>query len=253
VSNRDEEFQPKDLDTKERLATTGRAVVDGIVHELGGEHETQQGNRHTVPPSEVERVIAGWPDAQRNVARQMLDRYGPPNEATPTKLFWYANGPWKRTELTSDSVVHNWPTVHSDFLTQVIDYRVPPEMFHLIAMFDGSILADRTRGEVAARCDSEAANVLGLNMVHELVTGKRTVEEAREISTQNTVAYNLGRKAPYAERLLFDVPQGGTEDLDKSMIGGSILEQAAGKIKDLITGDEEATERRTGSDAAERK
>jgi hypothetical protein len=39
-------------------------------------------------------------------------------------------------------------------------------------MFDGSILVDRTRGEVAARCDSEAANVLGLNMVQELVMGK---------------------------------------------------------------------------------
>ena len=63
-------------------------------------------------------------------------------------------------------------------------------------MFDGSIVVDRTRGEVAARCDSEAANVLGLNMVHELVTGKRTVQEARHTSEQNTVAYNAGRQAP---------------------------------------------------------
>jgi hypothetical protein len=241
-----EEYQPKDLGTGERLATTGRAVIDGIVHEIRGEHETQRGVGHTVSLDQVERIIEGWPDAQNNVARQMLDKYGPPNEATPTKLFWYRNGPWKRTELTSDSVVHNWPTVHSDFLTQVIDYRVPPEQFHLIAMFDGSILADRTRGEVSARCDSEAANVLGLNMVHELVTGKRTVEEARDVSTQNTVAYNLGREAPYAERLLFEVPHGGTEDLDESMIGGAVLRQTAGKIKDLVTGAGEPTDRRSG-------
>jgi hypothetical protein len=84
-------------------------------------------------------------------------------------------------------------------------------------------------------------------MVHEIVTGKRTWEEAREISTQNTVAYNLGRKAPYAERLLFDVPQGGTEDLDEGMIRRAVLPQAAGKLKDLVTGsDQEATDRRTG-------
>ena len=82
----------------------------------------------------------------------MLAKYGPPAEATPTKLFWYGNGPWKRTVLTSDIVAHNWPTVHTDFLTQVIDYRVPPESFDDIAEFDGSILLDRTRGEVAARC-----------------------------------------------------------------------------------------------------
>ncbi len=251
MTHSDEQPQPKDLDTGERMATTGRAVIQGIAHEARGEHETEEGARQTVDPAEVERIIEGWPDAQRNVARQMLDKYGPPNEAAPTQLFWYRNGPWKRTVISRDAVAHNWPAPHSDFLTQVIDYRVPPEMFHLIAMFDGSILVDRTRGEVAARCDSEAANVLGLNMVHEIVTGKRSVEDARETSAQNTVAYNMGRAAPYAERLLFEVPQGGTEDLDESMISGAIAQQTAGKIKDVLTGSaEEATERLTGPDAA---
>jgi hypothetical protein len=197
----------------------------------------------------MEQIIDSWPEAQQNVARQMLAKYGPPNEATPTRLFWYHNRPWKRTELTSDVVVHHWPTPHTDFLTQYIDYRVPPEQAHLVAMFDGSILVDRTRGEVAARCDSEAANVLGLNMVHELVTGKRTVEEARHTSEQSTVAYNAGRQAPYAERLLFAVPEGGTEDLDKSHLSGALLQQAVGKLKDAATpgGGEEATDRRTPS------
>ncbi len=51
-----------------------------------------------------------------------------------------------------------------------------------------------------------------------------------------------------AERMLFDVPPGGTEDLDESMIGGAIVKQAAGKVKDVVTrGDDEATDRRTAS------
>jgi hypothetical protein len=249
-AKRQERPQPLDLGTGERLATTGRAVAQGIAHEVRGEHETQKGARHAVGMAEAEKIVEGWPAPQKNVARQMFEKYGPPNEATPTKLFWYENGPWKRTELSRDVVVHNWPTVHTDFLTQVIDYRVPPEMFHLVAMFDGSILCDRTRGEVAARCDSESANVLGMNMVHEIVTGKRTVEEARKTSVESTVAYNMGRSAPYAERLLFEVPRGGTEDLDESMISGAILRQAGGKIKDVVTGHrEEATDRRTGARA----
>jgi hypothetical protein len=244
--------QPLDLKTGERLATTGRAVAQGIVHELRGEHETQPGERHSVSMAEVERIIEDWPASQKNIAQQMIEKYGPPNEATYSKLFWYKNGPWKRTELSRDVVVHNWPTVPSDFLTQTIDYRVPPEMFHLIAMFDGSIICDRTRGEVSARCDLESANVLGMNMVHEIATGKRTFEEARKISQESTVAYNLGRSAPYAERLLFEVPQGGTEDLDKSEISGAILRQAGGKIKDVVTGrEEEATDRLTGPGAEE--
>jgi hypothetical protein len=245
-TGRPEQPQPLDLTTGERLGSTARAVGQGIRHELQGEHETERARRHTVAGGEVQLIIESWPASQRNIAHQMIEKYGLPNEATPTKLFWYRNGPWKRTELSSDAVVHNWPTVHSDFLTQVIDYRVPPEMFHLIAQFDGSILCDRTRGEVSARCDTESANVLGMNLVHEIVTGKRTVEEARRVAVESTVAYNLGRSAPYAERLLFEVPKGGTEDLDTSEISGAILRQTAGKIRDLMTGKEsEAVDRRT--------
>jgi hypothetical protein len=253
MAARKDQPQPKDLTTSERLATTGRAVAQGIGHKLEGEHETEDGGRRTVDPAQVDSIVEEWPAAQKNVARQMIAKYGMPNEATPTKLFWYRNGPWKRTILTSEVVVHNWPTLHSDFLTQVIDYRVPPEKFSDIAAFDGSILLDRTKGEVAARCDSESANVLGLNIVHEIVTGKRTVDEARKLSAENTVAYNLGRSAPYAERFLFDVPQGGTEDLDTSMISGPIAHQLGGKIKDVVTGrKEEATDRLTG-DRPERR
>jgi hypothetical protein len=241
--------QPEELSTGERLKMTLGAVAQGIRYTLTGQHQTEGKAQLQVEPADVEQIIANWPEAQQNVARQLLEKYGAPNEATPTRLFWHRNHPWKRTELTSDAVVHHWPAPHTDFLTQYVNYRVPPELTHLITMFDGSILVDRTRGEVAARCDSEAANVLGLNMVHELVTGKRTVEEARHTSEQSTVAYNAGRAAPYAERLLFEVPQGGTEDLDKSHLSGALLQQAVGKLKDaLIPGDgEEATDRRTPS------
>ncbi|MEZ2390682.1 hypothetical protein AB6813_14280 [bacterium RCC_150] len=239
------EFQPKDLDTGERLATAGRAVAQGIRYKARGMHETQRGADLIVDEGDVAALIQEWPEAQKKVAEQMLEKYGVPNEATPTRLTWHRNGPWKRTEITSDAVVHNWPTVHTDFLTQTIDYRVPPPLIGAVAEFDGSILVDRTRGEVSARCDSEAANVLGLNMVHELATGKRDVTGARHTSEQNTVAYNLGREAPYAERLLFEIPKGGTEDLDDGSIGEAILQQLAGKIKDTMGQPEEPTDRRS--------
>ena len=245
-TQREEKPQPLDLETSERLATTGRAVAQGVVHTIKGDYTTQKGEQERVAAEEVERILEDWPGPQKNVAKQMIAKYGYPNEATPTKLFWYNNGPWKRTELVKDHVVHHWPTVHTDFLTQVINYRVPPDKFADITKFDGSILLDRTKGEAAGRCDSESANVLGLNMVHEIVTGKRTWEDARRISQESTVAYNLGRSAPYAERLLFEPPQEGTEDLDEGAVSGAILRQSGGKVKDVVTGEEEeATDRRT--------
>src|SRR5918994_1023650 len=104
VTGTQEQPQPKDLTTGERLKMTLGAVAQGIRYTLKGEHQTEGKAELTVAPEDVERIIAGWPDAQKNVARQLLEKYGPPNEATPTRLFWHNNRPWKRIELTSDAV-----------------------------------------------------------------------------------------------------------------------------------------------------
>ena len=232
----------KDLPTGERMATLAGATVDAVTHQLTGEHETEDGSRQSVERATVEQLITDWPAAPKRGAQQMLEQYGPPNEATPTKLFWYRNGPWKRTVVTRDVVTHNFPAPHSDFLTQVIDYRVPPEKLEEIGRFDGSCLVDRTSGEVAARCDSEAANTLTLNLMHDIVTGRATVDEARATFGETMVAYTLGRPAPYAEGLRFAVPDGGTEDQDERVIGAATLGgQAVGKVKDLLSGDEGAS------------
>ena len=56
--------------------------------------------------------------------------------------------------------------------------------------------------------------------------------------------YTVGRPAPLAERLQFKVPQGGTEDPDESMIGGAMVRQTLGKVKDVLTGSPEEPSRR---------
>jgi hypothetical protein len=234
---------PAEVPTTERMATIARASADAMRHKAQGEHETERGAQHIVPMSEVEAIIASWPEAPKEGARQMLEQYGPPNEATPTKLYWYHNGPWKRTLITSDVLTHNFPAPHSDFLTQWIDYPVPVDMVDAITRYDGSCLVDRTAGEVGARCDSEAANLITLNLMHEIVTGTKSVEEAREVYAENMAAYTMGRPAPYAEHFLFTVPQGRTEDPDESMMAGAMARQAVGKVKDLLTGSEEGPSR----------
>jgi hypothetical protein len=228
---------PGALSTGERMATIGGAVKDAMQHKAAGEHETAHGTRYRMSLSEVEAVIADWPDAPQRGARQLLDQYGPPNEATPTKLFWYNNGPWKRTIVTSDILIHNFPAPHSDYITQWIDYKVPVEMYDAIARYDGSCLVDRTAGEAGARCDSEAANTITLNLMHEMITGKFSVEEARKAYADAMMAYTMGRPAPYAEKLQFSVARGGTEDPDEGMGIAPVVRQAAGKLKDVLTGD----------------
>ena len=64
-----------------------------------------------------------------------------------------------------------------------------------------------TKGKVSVHCDNEGANTLSLNMMHEIVTGKRTPKE-QELSSQKKLLNTLGRPAPYAESFQFELPIG---------------------------------------------
>ncbi len=85
-----------------------------------------------------------------------------------------------------------------------------------LAKLDGSLIVERTKGEVSSRCDMEAANILTLNMMHEIVAGKLNGEEARKLFSEVSSAYSLSRPDPYVEALQFDVPRGGTVRLSAS-------------------------------------
>lgn len=182
----------------------------------------------------VEAIIADWPKMAKSAANETIEKYGQPNEAIPSRLIWYNNGPWKRTVVYRHEIPHNFPQPHTDVVENFIDYHVPPEKFSELAKFDGSVIVERTAGEVSARCDMEAANFLALNMMHEIVTGKRTVDEARETYSENTSAYVMNRPAPYAEGLQFELPQGETTDKDETIIASDMMRQGVEKAKDIV-------------------
>ncbi len=167
-------------------------------------------------------------------AEQTIAAYGPPNEAMASRLIWYNNGPWKRTIVYRDEVLHNFPAPHTDVIEQFIDYQVPADKFSELAAFDGSVIVERTKGEVSARCDMEAANILAFNLMHDIVTGKHTAEKAREIYCEVTGAFVLNQSALYAEKLQFDVPSGDTTDADETPAPGPMMSKMTAKVKELI-------------------
>jgi hypothetical protein len=110
------------MPTHERIGSmaTAKATAKGLQAE--GATASELGQRQAVPIESARSITEQWPEAPRKTAEKILDHYGPPNEATPTKLFWYRIGPWSRMELTADEVAHYFPTPHTDFFTQYIDY-----------------------------------------------------------------------------------------------------------------------------------
>ena len=61
---------------------------------------------------------------------------------------WHNNGPWKRSIVYKEEVTHLFPKKHVDVLQQFIDYKVPVDKFDDIASYDGSVIVERTKGEM---------------------------------------------------------------------------------------------------------
>lgn len=225
---------PADIDAQKRLAVLANAMADAKALLKAGEHETNKGASSSMSPEQVEKIITTWPEAAKMGVKQMVLQYGQPNEGTPTKLFWFDRAPWKRIQLTSDQVVHQFPAPHADFLSQYIDYEIPLDKLDELGRFTGSCLIDRASGEAGARCDSEGANFLSINLMHEIVTGKRTVDDARAFYSETLAAYCLGESAPYCEGFLFELPKRNSGDPDKPVTPGPKAKEITKKVDEFL-------------------
>ena len=182
-------------------------------------------------------ILEDWPKESREAAQLVLDKYGEPDEATPSTLVWFNAGEWKRIIATKAFYEHNFPAPHFDSVESVIDYAVPVGKGSALAGFDGSVIIERTAGEVSARCHDEEANRLALNLVHDVVTGAKDVEQARAYYAQEFAGYRKKEPTPYMEKLHFTA-QTGTADPDQRVLSDEELEQAAddGERKDQNQG-----------------
>lgn len=152
----------------------------------------------------VNAILNNWENEPLEGAKRIIEKYGYPQEATMSKLIWHHNDPWKRTVIHRKTVPHNFPHPHPDFLEQTIDYRVPLYLYDNIAMFDGSLTIERTKGEVSAMCDQEAMNILALNVLNDIVAGQCDVRQAKAFLAHTAYMYlNMDAQSPYTEGLLF--------------------------------------------------
>ncbi len=159
-------------------------------------------------------AIANWSADAQKAAKGMIMIHGAPDETTPTMLVWHNSGPWKRIVASSTVTPHNFPGPHPDSVEQVLSYRVPESKFDELARFDGSVNVDRTRGEMSARCDAEFHNILALNLAHDIITGKRSVEGARAFYARVVMIEKMKKQLhPYGLRLNFS-PRMNANDPD---------------------------------------
>jgi hypothetical protein len=162
---------------------------------------------HAAEPGNANQIIQGWPDTSQKAANAMIEKYGQPDEATPTMLVWENNGPWLRTIVYKQEIDHDFPMPHKDVLEQFIPYGVDPEMFDELAEYDGSLIVERTKGEMSARCDKEAANFLAINLANDILQGNKSVEEAWQAYADAIKALMAGNPPENTQGFTFEVPR----------------------------------------------
>lgn len=171
-------------------------------------------------------IINDWPEESREAARLVLERYGEPQEASDSQLTWLQPGPWKRIVATRAFYQHNFPSPHTDSVESVVDYQVPVDKVSDLASFDGSVVVERTAGEVSARCHDEEANFLALNLMHDIVTGVRNVGDARDYYAREFADHRRNEPTPYMEGLRFTPADGDAGDPDKRLLSDEELARA---------------------------
>lgn len=156
--------------------------------------------------AQVEQLTRDWPEASRQAVQYMTDKYGAPAAVGAGMAVWGETGPWKRTVVYNEAVPHHFPMQHVDVMQQWINYQAPVDQYDELARYDGSVVLERTTGEMSARCDKEAANFLAVNLAHEIATGKRTVEDARTEYGMQVKALMAGEKSDYTSGIMFTLP-----------------------------------------------
>ncbi len=185
---------------------------------IGLERRDAVGRAEVTEQRRARDVIDSWPEKQRRAAELIINKYGQPDIVTRDFLLWRDNGPWRRTIAFREGVKHNFPMPHEDSIEQFVKMRVPLEFYDDLAKFDGSVYPDRTRGEISAKCDKEAANFLALNLAKDIIDGKRTVADARRFYADTIASMMAGKQSEYLQRLRFRIPFLRTADPDERVL-----------------------------------
>lgn len=140
------------------------------------------------------RVVV-WPALPLLVAHRMIDRYGPPDEVYYDRLIWSSHWPWKKIIVRSAALAAP--------LEQVVDYHVPADKLRPLTLFTRSLVVNAEQGELSVHSDREDINRLTLNLADDIISGRKTPQEARKFFLKIMELSAAGKTSPYTQRLLF--------------------------------------------------
>lgn len=200
------------------LLTTGLSIVHAQNQPITEDGISPPDNRMGMETKEMMLDTSNWPETSRKAVAEIAGKYGKPDGITSEELFWLNKGVWKKICITKSESKHSFPIEHTDMMTTTLNYKVPEDKMDDLGKFDGSVTFDKTQGTLSARCDKEANNFLALNLAHDIITSKKTVEQARSLYGDIVKEKMNGGNPVYMQKLSFS-PTLNTADPDKNTTG----------------------------------
>lgn len=164
----------------------------------------------------LDKTTESWPQSSKTAIQALTAKYGLPGAVTDDMIVWNNTAPFKRSVVYKEEVSHSFPMEHKDVLQQYVDYKVPQDKVDDIAKLDGSLIVDRTKGELSARNEREEMNFLALNLADRVIRGEMSAEAARREFTKSAESFASGTSGEMLTTLNFQ-SQGNTADPDTTM------------------------------------
>lgn len=123
--------------------------------------------------------------------QKMLDVLGEPESVGTGMLYWKKFDGMLEPTLIDESIPHNFPKAHKDFVYSGMEIDVPEHLYSLFAHVTGSILIDGLKKRVTARCGALVANAITLQFVQDVIDGAapNSPNEAKEEYAKRITAW----------------------------------------------------------------
>lgn len=172
---------------------TGAALI--ALTAVGGRGWIQR----ALAAGKAEPIVAAWPEPSRRTALAMIEKLGEPHRADGDSLTWIGIYRGRRTVIRRSSTGEG-------MVEQTVLYRVPPEKVGELTRFDERLRIDRKASELSARTESVRTSFLVLNLAHEVASGFKTAENAREVRDRELRLAAAGKSSRYRDGLIFEEP-----------------------------------------------
>jgi len=152
----------------------------------------------------AQRTVAGWQEKSRLAAAALIDKYGAPDELRSTSVVWHDRDPWKKIVVRDAAPPYAGSrTTELGVVEETVVYALRPDQAKLLEAFGSTLSYDDKTGELTARSDSEPVNFLRVNLADEVVSGRLTVEQARDAYARMMALEESGKRTGYLSELRF--------------------------------------------------